>query len=130
MKAGTYTLTYHVETGVLSISGTAQEPEPSVTYYYYLALVDYTNGNRSDRLSPSASDPAVYRIDGVPIAKGSFLRITALGSDGSDASYYTLKDTDAAIATEFAEMILFSKEGTYDILFDSVGKTVTLILAE
>ena len=130
MKAGTYTLAYNVETGVLSVSGTVQEPDPSVTYYYYLALVDYTNGNRSDQLSPSASDPTVYRIDGVPIAKGSFLRITVLGSDGSDASYYTLKDTDAAIATEFAEMILFSKEGTYDILFDSVGKTVTLILAE
>ena len=130
MKAGTYRLTYNVETGVLSVSGTSQEPDPSVTYYYYLALVDYTNGNRSDQLSPSASDPTVYRIDGVLIAKGSFLRITVLGSDGSDASYYTLKDTDAAIATEFAEMILFSKEGTYDILFDSVGKTVTLILAE
>ncbi|MBQ8546770.1 MAG: hypothetical protein IJ437_07525 [Clostridia bacterium] len=134
-KAGTYNLTYNVETGVLSIvsvggdddQGDGSEDNPSVTYSYILSVVDSTYGNQGKTLTVDPTNPTEYCYKGIVIAANSYMTVTAFGSDNSNTTYYTLSDTDASVATTISTLIMLHKTGTFDVYFNTQTKTVRVV---
>ena len=140
-KAGTYDLAYNVETGILSITaigggeqgggeqGGGSQPDSSVTYFYYLGVVDYTNGNKSELMDRDAANGSEYCERGITIAASSYVMVLVYGSDESEQTYYTLSDTDPSIASTVSTLIMISQSGTYDIYFNTETKTVRIEIA-
>lgn len=127
-KAGTYNLSYNAETGVLNIVSTSLDEEDStVTYLYYLSVIDLVNGNSTNTLSKNADNDKEYYIKNVSMLENNFMFILAYGDDDSSASYYTLSDTDAAIATTSGSYIVINASGTYDIYFNTQNKTIRIV---
>jgi len=127
-KAGTYNLSYNTETGVLNIVSTSLDEEDStVTYLYYLSVIDLVNGNSTNTLSKNAYNDKEYYIKNVSMLENNFMFILAYGDDDSSASYYTLSDTDAAIATTSGSYIVINASGTYDIYFNTQNKTIRIV---
>ena len=130
-KAGTYSLAYNVETGLLLITSVGGDNDPggnpSVTYSYVLSVVDSTNGNKGKILTVDSANQYEYSYKGIVIAVNSYITVTAYGSDDSNTTYYTLSDTDASVATTISTLIMIKKSGIFDIYFNTQTKTVRVV---
>jgi len=127
-KAGTYNLSYNVQTGVLTITSNDPEPEnPVVNYTYYLVAVDSVNGNTSGIMSLSSENAKEYCKKDFAISAGSYIRVSAHGDDGSSVYHYTLSDTPATVATTYSTLIQVQITGNFDIYFNTENQTVRIV---
>ena len=127
-KAGTYHLSYNVQTGELTITSANPEQEnPMVNYTYYLIAVDSVNGDTSSIMSVSSENAKEYCKMNFAISAGSYIRIAAYGDDNSTVYHYILSDTPATVATTYSTLIQVQITGNFDIYFNTETQTVRIV---
>ena len=139
-KAGTYSLAYNVETGVLSIISVGGDDEQGGDneqggnesiddYIIFISVVDYTNGNQTlyPTKNPDNANEVYIRVE--TIAANSYLSVSTMSkADQSTTAYGTLADTDASVATNLtADMICVKVAGPIVIYFNFETKTVKIV---
>ena len=135
IRAGEYSLVYNVNSGnfYIEAAGGTPPPDPSVTYMYFVGIIDMASSGNNNTLMMSRDDTNgdLYVKTGIEITAGQMVMVVVVGTDNSDASYYALAEgTDPAIASVFMDMaILINVTGTYDVSFDTVSKTVGIVPA-
>lgn len=133
-KAGTYNISYNVETGVLSITsvgggdeqGGGEEEKPT-TYFYWLGILDSVSGSDETLMEQDAANENLYVASGVTMNANSYLMVGVYDNLGNETICYTLTETDPSIAETTDEKITVYIAGTYDVYFDIVAKTIKLI---
>ena len=131
-KAGTYDLTYNVETGVLTI--TDQNPEEpgdsSVEYMYFLSVVNSSSGNQTLYFTRTPDENKEVVIKDATLDANCYIAVGGVAVDGSGSTenYGALSDTDSSIAVSYGTLILVKQSGTYDIYFNTETKTARLVL--
>lgn len=131
-KAGTYDLTYNVETGVLIIIDQNQE-EPgysSVEYMYFLSVVNSSSGNQTLYFTRTPDENKEVVIKDATLDANCYIAVGGVAVDGSGSTenYGALSDTDSSIAVSYGSLILVKQSGTYDIYFNTETKTARLVL--
>lgn len=127
-KAGTYNLSYNMQTGELTITSAVAEPEnPVVNYTYYLTAVDSVNGNTSSVMSLSSENAKEYCKKNFAISASSYIRVTAYGDDGSSVYHYTLSDTPSSVASPYSSLIKVNLTASFDIYFNTETQTVRIV---
>ena len=139
-KAGTYSLAYNVETGVLSIISVGGDDEQGGDneqggnesiddYIIFISVVDYTNGNQTlyPTKNPDNANEVYIRVE--TIAANSYLSVSTMSkADQTSTTYGTLADTDASIATNLtADMICVKVAGPIEVYFNFETKTVKIV---
>ena len=134
-KAGTYNLTYNVETGMLTIVD--QNPEvpggdTSKEYIYFLSVVDYTNGNQTIYFTRTPDENKEVVIEDAILGANCYIAVSGVALDGSDdtVTYGALSNTDSSIATSYGSMILVKIDGKFDVYFNTEEKSTRLVLNE
>lgn len=133
-KAGTYDLTYNVETGVLTIiDQNPEEPgDSSVEYMYFLSVVNYSSGNQTLYFTRTPDENKEVVIKDATLDANCYIAVGGVAVDGSGSTvnYGALSDTDSSIAVSYGTLILVKQSGTYDIYFNTETKTARLVLVE
>ena len=131
-KAGTYDLTYNVETGVLIIiDQNPEEPgDSSVEYMYFLSVVNSSSGNQTLYFTRTPDENKEVVIKDTTLDANCYIAVGGVAVDGSGSTenYGALSDTDSSIATSYGSLILVKKSGKYDVYFNTEIKTARLVL--
>lgn len=131
-KAGTYDLTYNVETGVLTIiDQNPEEPgDSSVEYMYFLSVVNSSSGNQTLYFTRTPDENKEVVIKDATLDANCYIAVSGVAVDGSDSteSFGALNNTDSSIAVSYGTLILVKQSGTYDIYFNTETKTARLVL--
>ncbi len=131
-KAGTYDLTYNVETGVLTIiDQNPEEPgDTSVEYMYFLSVVNSSSGNQTLYFTRTPDENKEVVIKDATLDANCYIAVGGVAVDGSGSTenYGALSDTDSSIAVSYGTLILVKQSGTYDIYFNTETKTARLVL--
>ena len=131
-KAGTYDLTYNVETGVLTIiDQNPEEPgDSSVEYMYFLSVVNSSSGNQTLYFTRTPDENKEIVIKDATLDANCYITVGGVAVDGSGSTenYGALSDTDSSIATSYGSLILVKKSGKYDVYFNTETKTARLVL--
>ena len=130
-KAGTYDLTYNVETGVLKIfDQNPEEPGTSVEYMYFLSVVNSSSGNQTLYFTRTPDENKEVVIKDATLDANCYIAVGGVAVDGSGSTenYGALSDTDSSIATSYGSLILVKKSGKYDVYFNTETKTARLVL--
>ena len=131
-KAGTYDLTYNVETGVLTIID--QNPEEpgvsSVEYMYFLSVVNSSSGNQTLYFTRTPDENKEVVIKDATLDANCYIAVGGVAVDGSGSTenYGALSDTDSSIAVSYGTLILVKQSGKYDVYFNTETKTARLVL--
>ena len=136
-KAGTYNLSYNVETGVLSITsvggddnqGDGDESGSIDDYVIFISVLDNTNGNQTLYPTKNPEKPSELYVRVETIAANSHISVSAMSkADYSTTSYGTLENTDSSVASNLtAEIITVKVAGPIDIYFNFETKTVRIV---
>ena len=131
-KAGTYDLTYNVETGVLTIiDQNPEEPgDSSVEYMYFLSVVNSSSGNQTLYFTRTPDENKEVVIKDATLDANCYIAVGGVAVDGSGSTenYGALSDTDSSIAVSYGTLILVKQSGTYDVYFNTETKTARLVL--
>ena len=136
-KAGTYNLSYNVETGVLSITSVGGDEEeggdtqfdPS-NYLYYLSVSGGSGGTQTLTMQVNESNAKEVCYKGVELTASCFIGVIEMAKDASSNNTYgAIADTDSSIAQSYGTVAMVKLAGTYDIYFDTVAKTIKLVAA-
>lgn len=131
-KAGTYDLTYNVETGVLTIiDQNPEEPgDSSVEYMYFLSVVNSSSGNQTLYFTRTPDENKEVVIKDATLDANCYIAVGGVAVDGSGSTenYGALSDTDSSIAESYGTLILVKQSGTYDVYFNTETKTARLVL--
>ena len=131
-KAGTYDLTYNVETGVLTIiDQNPEEPgDSSVEYMYFLSVVNSSSGNQTLYFTRTPDENKEVVIKDATLDANCYIAVSGVAVDGSDSteSFGALNNTDSSIAVSYGTLILVKQSGTYDIYFNTETKAARLAL--
>lgn len=131
-KAGTYDLTYNVETGVLTIiDQNPEEPgDSSVEYMYFLSVVNSSSGNQTLYFTRTPNENKEVVIKDATLDANCYIAVGGVAVDGSGSTenYGALSDTDSSIAVSYGSLILVKKSGKYDVYFNTETKTARLVL--
>ena len=131
-KAGTYDLTYNVETGVLTIiDQNPEEPgDSSVEYMYFLSVVNSSSGNQTLYFTRTPDENKEVVIKDATLDANCYIAVGGVAVDGSGSTenYGALSDTDSSIAVSYGSLILVKQSGKYDVYFNTETKTVKLVL--
>ena len=131
-KAGTYDLTYNVETGVLTIiDQNPEEPgDSSVEYMYFLSVVNSSSGNQTLYFTRTPDENKEVVIKDATLDANCYIAVGGVAVDGSGSTenYGALSDTDSSIAVSYGSLILVKKSGKYDVYFNTETKTARLVL--
>lgn len=131
-KAGTYDLTYNVETGVLTIiDQNPEEPgDSSVEYMYFLSVVNSSSGNQTLYFTRTPDENKEVVIKDATLDANCYIAVGGVAVDGSGSTenYGALSDTDSSIAVSYGSIILVKKSGKYDVYFNTETKTARLVL--
>ena len=131
-KAGTYDLTYNVETGVLTIiDQNPEEPgDSSVEYMYFLSVVNSSSGNQTLYFTRTPDENKEVVIKDATLDANCYIAVGGVAVDGSSSTenYGALSDTDSSIAVSYGSLILVKKSGKYDVYFNTETKTARLVL--
>lgn len=131
-KAGTYDLTYNVETGVLTIiDQNPEEPgDSSVEYMYFLSVVNSSSGNQTLYFTRTPDENKEVVIKDTTLDANCYIAVGGVAVDGSGSTenYGALSDTDSSIAVSYGSLILVKKSGKYDVYFNTETKTARLVL--
>ena len=131
-KAGTYDLTYNVETGVLTIiDQNPEEPgDSSVEYMYFLSVVNSSSGNQTLYFTKTPDENKEVVIKDATLEANCYIVVGGVAVDGSGSTenYGSLSDTDTSIAASYGSIILVKKSGKYDVYFNTETKTARLVL--
>ena len=131
-KAGTYDLTYNVETGVLTIiDQNPEEPgDSSVEYMYFLSVVNSSSGNQTLYFTRTPDENKEVVIKDATLDANCYIAVGGVAVDGSGSTenYGALSDTDSSIAVSYGTLILVKKSGKYDVYFNTETKTARLVL--
>ena len=131
-KAGTYDLTYNVETGVLTIiDQNPEEPgDTSVEYMYFLSVVNSSSGSQTLYFTRTPDENKEVVIKDATLDANCFIAVGGVAVDGSGSTenYGALSDTDSSIAVSYGTLILVKQSGTYDIYFNTETKSARLVL--
>ena len=131
-KAGTYDLTYNVETGVLIIiDQNPEEPgDSSVEYMYFLSVVNSSSGNQTLYFTRTPDENKEVVIKDATLDANCYIAVGGVAVDGSGSTenYGALSDTDSSIAVSYGSLILVKKSGKYDVYFNTETKTARLVL--
>ena len=131
-KAGTYDLTYNVETGVLTIiDQNPEEPgDSSVEYMYFLSVVNSSSGNQTLYFTRNPDENKEVVIKDATLDANCYIAVGGVAVDGSGSTenYGALSDTDSSIAVSYGSLILVKQSGTYDVYFNTETKTARLVL--
>ena len=131
-KAGTYDLTYNVETGVLTIiDQNPEEPgDSSVEYMYFLSVVNSSSGNQTLYFTRTPDENKEVVIKDATLDANCYITVGGVALDGSEhtVTYGALSDTDSSIAVSYGTFILVKKSGKYDVYFNTETKTARLVL--
>ena len=131
-KAGTYDLTYNVETGVLTIiDQNPEEPgDSSVEYMYFLSVVNSSSGNQTLYFTRTPDENKEVVIKDATLDANCYIAVGGVAVDGSGSTenYGALSDTDSSIAVSYGTLILVKKSGKYDVYFNTATKTARLVL--
>ena len=131
-KAGTYDLTYNVETGVLTIiDQNPEEPgDSSVEYMYFLSVVNSSSGNQTLYFTRTPDENKEVVIKDATLDANCYIAVGGVAVDGSGSTenYGALSDTDSSIAVNYGSLILVKKSGKYDVYFNTETKTARLVL--
>ncbi|MBQ4570877.1 MAG: hypothetical protein IJB21_04220 [Bacilli bacterium] len=131
-KAGTYDLTYNVETGVLTIID--QNPEDpgdsSVEYMYFLSVVNSSSDNQTLYFTRTPDENKEVVIKDATLDANCYIAFGGVAVDGSGSTenYGALSDTDSSIAVSYGTFILVKQSGKYDVYFNTETKTARLVL--
>ena len=131
-KAGTYDLTYNVETGVLTIidQNPGEPGDSSVEYMYFLSVVNSSSGNQTLYFTRTPDENKEVVIKDATLDANCYIAVGGVAVDGSGSTenYGALSDTDSSIAVSYGTLILVKQSGTYDIYFNTETKTARLVL--
>lgn len=131
-KAGTYDLTYNVETGVLTIiDQNPEEPgDSSVEYMYFLSVVNSSSGNQTLYFTRTPDENKEVVTKDATLDANCYIAVGGVAVDGSGSTenYGALSDTDSSIAVSYGSLILVKKSGKYDVYFNTETKTARLVL--
>ena len=131
-KAGTYDLTYNVETGVLTIiDQNPEEPgDSSVEYMYFLSVVNSSSGNQTLYFTRTPDENKEVVIKDATLDANCYIAVGGVAVDGSGSTenYGALSGTDSSIAVSYGTLILVKQSGTYDVYFNTETKTARLVL--
>ena len=135
-KAGTYNLSYNMETGVLSITsvggdddqGGGSDENPTVDYLYYLSVSGGSGSNQTltMQVNPNNSKEVCYK--GVELTASCYIGVIEMAKDASsNTTYGAIANTDSSIAQSYGTVAMVKIAGTYDIYFDTEAKTIKLV---
>lgn len=136
-KAGTYNLSYDVETGVLSITSVGGDDEqdggsdenPTVDYLYYLSVSGGSGSNQTltMQVNPNNSKEVCYK--GVELTASCCIGVIEMAKDASSNTTYgaLATDVDSSIAQSYGTVAMVKIAGTYDIYFDTEAKNIKLV---
>lgn len=131
-KAGTYDLTYNVETGVLTIiDQNPEEPgDSSVEYMYFLSVVNSSSDNQTLYFTRTPDENKEVVIKDATLDANCYIAVGGVAVDGSGSTenYGALSDTDSSIAVSYGTFILVKQSGKYDVYFNTETKTARLVL--
>ena len=131
-KAGTYDLTYNVETGVLTIiDQNPEEPgDSSVEYMYFLSVVNSSSGNQTLYFTRTPDENKEVVIKDATLDANCYIAVGGVAVDGSGSTenYGALSGTDSSIAVSYGTLILVKQSGTYDVYFNTETKIARLVL--
>lgn len=135
-KAGTYNLSYNVETGVLSITsvggddnqGDGDESGSINDYIIFISVMDNTNGNQTLYPTKNPEKPSELYVRVETIAANSYISVSAMSKADYSTTYGTLANTDSSVASNLtAEIISVKVAGPIDIYFNFETKTVRIV---
>ena len=131
-KAGTYDLTYNVETGVLTIiDQNPEEPgDTSVEYMYFLSVVNSSSGSQTLYFTRTPDENKEVVIKDATLDANCYIAVGGVAVDGSGSTenYGALSNTDSSIAVSYGTLILVKQAGKFDIYFNTETKSARLVL--
>ena len=131
-KAGTYNLTYNVETGVLSITSDDEQgggEDPVIDYLYYLSVSGGSSETQTLSMQANPDNDKEVCYKGVQLTASCFIGVVEIAKDGSTSTTYgaLTGDTDSSIAQSYGTVAMIKIAGTYDVYFDTTEKTIRLV---
>ena len=131
-KAGTYNLTYNVETGVLSITSDDEQgggEDPVIDYLYYLSVSGGSSETQTLSMQANPDNDKEVCYKGVQLTASCFIGVAEIAKDGSTSTSYgaLTGDTDSSIAQSYGTAAMIKIAGTYDVYFDTTEKTIRLV---
>lgn len=130
LKAGTYSFTYNVTTGVLSLEWTLDDAPLGDNYYYYLSVLGALSGNANRTLSMTVTNGKAT-VKNVALSVNDLVVVQAMESTTYQSTTYGTLSSDSTpdAFTTFSSYIQVLVAGNYDVSFDLTTTQITITTA-
>ncbi len=130
LKAGTFSFTYNVTTGVLSLEWTLDNAPIGGNYFYYLSVLGTLSGNSNQTLSMTVANGKAT-VKNVTLSVNDLVVVQAMESTTYQSTTYgTLSGNSTPDAfTTFSSYIQVLVAGNYDVSFDLTTTQITITTA-
>ncbi|MBR2646630.1 MAG: hypothetical protein IKD47_03640 [Clostridia bacterium] len=130
-KPGVYNLRYNVNTTAVCLEFVRDveggEDEDTITYFYWLGILDSVGGSDETLMEQDATNENVYVASGVTMNANSYLMVGVYDNLGNETICTALAETDSSIAQSDDEKVTVYLAGTYDVYFDITVQTIKLV---
>ena len=130
LKAGTYSFTYNVTTGVLSLEWTLDDAPLGDNYYYYLSVLGALSGNANRTLSMTVANGKAT-VKNVALSVNDLVVVQAMEATTYQSTTYGTLSSDSTpdAFTTFSSYIQVLVAGNYDVSFDLTTTQITITTA-